>query len=216
MRTVLFQGEAEYEKDGRDFRSCGFRAGVLGRASALSRNRVVGVPQRACPARSRIAEISAALGREDEYPLSDFELKAPSCRTGEFVSYPGGRFRVQIAENGDYTFEFEMKKQDMVVFCTLESFDRVEVFLYPRADMSEAYCCIEIGLAGDVLDYRARYYRKMDYAFSLKTLKVNTHRSADGQVVEFSVSERELAEAGIKPEAFRLGVFRADFAPGGR
>ena len=71
--------------------------------------------------RSRIAEISAALGRGDEYPLSDFELKAPSCRTGEFVSYPGGRFRVYIEENGDYTFEVEMKKSDTVVFCTLDA-----------------------------------------------------------------------------------------------
>lgn len=99
---------------------------------------------------------------------------------------------------------------------TLESFDRVEVFLSPEADMSRAYCCIEIGLAGDVLDYRAEFYRKMDYAFCLKTLKVQTLRSADGQTVEFTVSERELAETGIKSDSFYLGVFRADFAPGGR
>ena len=99
---------------------------------------------------------------------------------------------------------------------TLESFDRVEVFLSPEADMSRAYCCIEIGLAGDVLDYRAEFYRKMDYAFGLKTLKVQTRRSADGQTVEFTVSEQELAEAGIKSDSFYLGVFRADFAPGGR
>ena len=99
---------------------------------------------------------------------------------------------------------------------TLESFDRVEVFLSPKADMSQAYCCIEIGLSGDVLDYRAEYYRKMDYAYTLKTLKVHTRRSEDMQTVEFSVSEQELAESGIKSDDFYLGVFRADFAPGGR
>ena len=64
--------------------------------------------------------------------------------------------------------------------------------------MAQAYCCIEIGLDGDVLDYRAEYYRKMDYAFGLKTLKVHTRRSAYLQTVEFSVSEQELAESGIK------------------
>ena len=71
--------------------------------------------------RDRIAEISAVLERGDKYPLSVFERRAPFSRTGEFVSYPGGRFRVYIEENGDYTFEVEMKKSDMVVFCTLDA-----------------------------------------------------------------------------------------------
>ena len=69
----------------------------------------------------RILEIAAAVSNGGKYPESAFERGAPSCEIGDFVRYPGGRFRVRIEENGDYTFDVEMEKKDNVTVCTLDA-----------------------------------------------------------------------------------------------
>ena len=69
----------------------------------------------------RILEIAAAVSNGGKYPESAFERAAPSCEIGDFVRYPGGRFRVRIEENGDYTFDVEMEKKDNVTVCTLDA-----------------------------------------------------------------------------------------------
>ena len=71
--------------------------------------------------RKRILEIIAAVSDGGKYPESAFERNAPSCEVGDFVPYNGGRFRVRIEENGDYTFDVEMEKKDNVTICTLDA-----------------------------------------------------------------------------------------------
>ena len=70
---------------------------------------------------ARIREIAAAINDGGKYPESEFERNAPSFEVGEYVPYPDGRFRVRIEENGDYTFDVEMKKGDRITFCTLDA-----------------------------------------------------------------------------------------------
>ena len=71
--------------------------------------------------RKRILEIITAVSDGAKYPESAFERNAPSCEVGDFVPYNGGRFRVRIEENGDYTFDVEMEKKDNVTICTLDA-----------------------------------------------------------------------------------------------
>ena len=98
----------------------------------------------------------------------------------------------------------------------LENYDRVEIFLSPKHDLSQRYCCIELGLKGDVLDYAAVFPRKMDYSVELKTLKVDTHSDDAVHTVSASVALDELSQFGIDMRKTYLGVFRADFAPDGK
>ena len=98
----------------------------------------------------------------------------------------------------------------------LEQYDRVEIFLSPRQDLSQRYCCIELGLEGDVLDYTAVFPRKMDYGVAFRTLKVDAHSEGAVRTVSASIALDELAQFGIDMHNVYLGVFRADFAPGGK
>jgi hypothetical protein len=71
--------------------------------------------------RRRILEISAAVSSGRKYPESQFERDAPFCELGDFVAFPGGRFRVRIEDNGDYTFDVEMEGRENITICTLDA-----------------------------------------------------------------------------------------------
>ena len=91
--------------------------------------------------------------------------------------------------------------------------DRVEVFVW-SGKPNDPYSCLEIASAGAVHDYRARFYRKFDDSWSPDGWKVQASNTADGYVVEGSLSRRAVEAMGqkLKPgQTFRLGLFRADF-----
>jgi len=130
-----------------------------------------------------------------------------------------------VCRFADDRFHFRFDVQDATP-CTpvnakapergLEDFDRVELFFSPVADMSRPYVCAEIGINGAVLDYRATYYRQMNYWWGFKTLATGAFPIDGGYAVTGSVEVVELASLGIDPKRFWLGAFRADFAPGCR
>ena len=73
--------------------------------------------------RKRIAEICAAINDGGKYPQSQFERNAPFCEAGgDWTQIKGeGRFRVRIEDNGDYTFDVELRKGSRVTMSTLDA-----------------------------------------------------------------------------------------------
>lgn len=100
----------------------------------------------------------------------------------------------------------------------LES-DRVEIFLAPDLSLAPYYC-LEIAPGGEVLEYRARFYREMDWDWRCPGLEVRSEISQDACHVTGSLPVETLESLGVlKPGAnqFYAGLYRADFSvlPGG-
>lgn len=159
-------------------------------------------------------------------PVSCLFGAADAVMLDGFYGADGHRDATRCAcriEDGRFRFRFDVKDATP---CTpadakapergLEDFDRVELFFSPTPDMSRPYCCMEVGINGAVLDYRATYYRQMNYWWGFKTLRTGAVSTADGYVVTGSVAAVELAAEGVNTNRFWLGAFRADFAPGCR
>ncbi|MHB8521399.1 MAG: carbohydrate-binding family 9-like protein [Limisphaerales bacterium] len=92
--------------------------------------------------------------------------------------------------------------------------DRVELFLW-SGRKPDAYYCLEIGALGAVHDYRARFYRRFDDAWSPATGEYAVSRSAHGYRVEGALSRAAIEAMGFHLEAgarWRVGLFRADFS----
>jgi hypothetical protein len=87
--------------------------------------------------------------------------------------------------------------------------DRVELFFSPNPDLSEYYC-IEMNPHGNILDYKAHYYRKMDETWDFKSIKIATSLTGDGYVVEGRIATEEMNALGLGSK-FYLGIFRADY-----
>lgn len=92
--------------------------------------------------------------------------------------------------------------------------DRVELFFSATPEVKGAYYCAEIDPHGLVMDYCGHLYRKLDFSWSFKTMKIHPAPMSGGYVISGSVSRKELADLGIDLAAFGLGVFRADFDQG--
>lgn len=159
-------------------------------------------------------------------PMAGLSGLADAVVLNGFYGADGHRDATRCAcriEDGRFRFRFDVKDATP---CTpadakapergLEDFDRVELFFSPTPDMSRPYCCMEVGINGAVLDYRATYYRQMNYRWGFQTLQTGAFTTADGYVVTGSVATVELAALGVKTNSFWLGAFRADFAPGCR
>ena len=146
------------------------------------------------------------------------------CRSSDleidgFHAAKGGTDRTSFAlgeDGGDVTFRFDVA--DPTPFSAfrgaerdLESGDRVEVFFSPSAGLDGDYLCLEIDPCGNVLDYRARFPRRFDYAWRAPKLTVKASCRADGYTVEGKIAKDALRAHGIDPDACWIGVFRADF-----
>ena len=73
--------------------------------------------------------------------------------------------------------------------------------------------CAEIDPKGKVMDYEAHNYRKFDFNWNFKDLKLATSVGKDSYRVEGSISLKTLRKLGlISPEGeIRMGVYRADY-----
>lgn len=90
--------------------------------------------------------------------------------------------------------------------------DRVEIFMTGDSAMTPYYC-LEMDATGRVLDYRASYYRKMDYTWSWpqKQLIIKTTASTNGYIVEIGISIQSLKDLGLlHNKRLRAGLFRAE------
>lgn len=90
--------------------------------------------------------------------------------------------------------------------------DRIE-FFFSKDPAMETYYCAEIDPQGKVMDYEAHSYRKFDFGWNFKDLKLATHIGKETYRVEGSISLKSLNELGlISPDGeIRMGVYRADY-----
>ena len=90
--------------------------------------------------------------------------------------------------------------------------DRIEFFMSKDPEM-KTYYCAEIDPKGKVMDYEAHNYRKFDFNWNFKDLKLVTSVGKDSYRVEGSISLKTLRKLGlISPEGeIRMGVYRADY-----
>lgn len=90
--------------------------------------------------------------------------------------------------------------------------DRVEIFMTGDSTLNPYYC-LEIDSKARVLDYRAFFYRKMDYAWQWPNEQyiIKTTAVKDGYIVELAISIKTLTELGLlQNKRLRAGLFRAE------
>ncbi len=88
--------------------------------------------------------------------------------------------------------------------------DRVEIYFSPTEIRTNGYVCAEIDRLGRVLDYHVTTKNKYLWDWNFKTLETRASQNDTGYVVEGTVTKAELAEYGIDPKSFWVGVYRAD------
>lgn len=93
--------------------------------------------------------------------------------------------------------------------------DRVEIFLSGDSTLGDYYC-LEMGPYGDVLDYRAAYYRQFDNTWDLPGLAVAAQTIPGGYVVEGRIPLsflRSLSQDKPSGENMTLymGLYRAEY-----
>jgi len=91
--------------------------------------------------------------------------------------------------------------------------DRVEIFMTRDSTMLPYYYCLEMDAAGRTLDYRASFYRKMDYAWSwpAKQFSMKTSITTKGYIVEAALSIQSLNDLGLlQNQRLLAGLFRAE------
>ena len=90
--------------------------------------------------------------------------------------------------------------------------DRIEFFMSKDPEM-KTYYCAEIDPQGKVMDYEAHAYRKFDFSWDFKDLKLATYVGKDSYRVEGSISLKSLKALGlVSPDGeIRMGVYRADY-----
>jgi len=117
-------------------------------------------------------------------------------------------------------FAFDCEDDDIVAAAEsrnemdVDNQDRVELFLWSGRE-ADAYACIEIGARGAVHDYRARFYRQFDSAWSSAGWRYAVSTTAKGYRVEGEISREAMGKLGfhLSPGTrLRAGLFRADFA----
>ncbi|MHB8897129.1 MAG: carbohydrate-binding family 9-like protein [Thermoguttaceae bacterium] len=93
--------------------------------------------------------------------------------------------------------------------------DRAELF-FARDDGLSDYFCLEIDPLGRVLDYRASYYRKMDFGWSWPGLEAAGRLVEGGYCVEGRIPWKSLESLGLCPTNLKdREVFHEDSRPTG-
>ena len=92
--------------------------------------------------------------------------------------------------------------------------DRAELFFALDAELSE-YFCLEIDPLGRVLDYRASYYRQMDFSWSFPGLEAAGRPVEGGYCVEGRIPWTAFQSLGFPAPRpgleIKFGIYRAEF-----
>lgn len=122
--------------------------------------------------------------------------------------------------DGQYLyFRFEVQDKQLNLYMQnnhkLEaaSSDRVELF-FKADDAMQPYYCLEIDFAGRILDYRATFYRQMEYEWQWPdSIRVETQTCSTGYQVEGQISLFSLQSLGLlQDSSIQAGIFRADYS----
>ncbi len=94
--------------------------------------------------------------------------------------------------------------------------DRVEIFFSTGQEL-KPYYALEMDPRGDVLDYRANYYREMDWDWVCKGLQTTATQNQAGYVVEGSIPMLTLEQCLHEDDEglyLIAGLFRGEFSHG--
>ena len=116
--------------------------------------------------------------------------------------------------NDHFYFYFKITDNTPIISPYIEELsvnedDRVELFFSSKKDLTK-YHCVEINPEGNVLDYRAKFYRRFNDNWDFKSLRISTAVTENGYIVEGKISLDELKSLRLVDEVY-LGVFRADY-----
>lgn len=148
-------------------------------------------------------------------PLTDF------CFPWEDRAAPLTEFRALWSET-DLLFRFDCLDDDLVLGDGADAkekvigSDRVELFFAPSLDL-DPYYGLEMDPRGEVLDYAARYHRRMDWDWRCETLRLRTRIEGNRYRVEGTLPLATLRALDVlKPGAteFLAGVYRGEFSHG--
>lgn len=136
--------------------------------------------------------------------ITGFSSPWKKCEAPETVCY-------LWADEANLYFVFEVADENIVTLPggveeNVASGDRVELFVSSDRKLSEYYC-IEIDPNGNVLDYKASFYRSFDNGWDAPGLRIETEISREGYRVEGSLP---LAGLNISRDGFYMGLYRAD------
>jgi len=125
-----------------------------------------------------------------------------------------------IADSAWFYFAFEatdslLVARPFVQESDVASGDRVEIFLSGDSTLN-TYYCLEMGPYGDVLDYRATYYRQFDDTWDLPDLAVVAQAIPGGYAVEGRIPLgflRGLSGDTLTTGNFtvHMGLYRAEY-----
>lgn len=120
-----------------------------------------------------------------------------------------------------FFFSFDVEDSTLLYYDNLNTEtdvcdeDRVEVFFCQDPKLRKPYYCAELDPLGRVMDYKAEYYRQLDYEWNFSTLEIESGITAWGYRVNGSIALEELRDLGLKlDKGFAMGVFQADFCAG--
>ena len=88
--------------------------------------------------------------------------------------------------------------------------DRVEIFLSPSLTLN-TYYCLEMASNGNLLDYKAEFYRRFDTTWNFNGCEVISKLSDKGYVIEGRLPITEMKKLNLDHhKGFYMGIYRAD------
>lgn len=156
---------------------------------------------------------ASGLNWADADMLNDFAL------VWEMRAAPFTEFRA-LRDDTRLHFRFDCMDDDLVLpeGATAKDrvlgADRVEIFFAPDLDL-RPYYCLEMSPRGDVLAYRAEFYRQMDWDWQCEGLEMATQIEGNRYCVTGSIPLETLRALNVlKPGAHEIlaGLYRAEFS----
>lgn len=134
---------------------------------------------------------------------------------------PATRFRA-LWDSQYFYFFFEAADADIVLAQGADAkervigSDRVEIFFATGHDL-QPYYGLEIDPRGEVLDYRGRYHRLIEWDWSCAGLEFQSRQNAQGYTVEGRIALTSLQQLDClhedeKGQYLIAGLFRAEFS----
>jgi hypothetical protein len=187
----------------------------VGLFSLLSESLSRAVPLRYIPKLQDGIRIDGTLDEScyaDTQPVENFKIAgrqdqtAPSTRAWVFWTEEKMVFAFQCV---DHNIAAKPRSWDDMAVAPQ---DRVEFYLW-CGNEEDAFISFEIAPLGAVLDYRAKYYRYLNFGWTPETLNYAVSLTADGYCMEAELYQKDLSEAKIQMEPgarFRAGLFRSE------
>lgn len=169
--------------------------------------------------RGKRYRVGSCRGFSTDLPWETAELLTDFAFPWEDREAPRTEFRA-LWDEERFHFRFDCEDDDLVLAPGDDAMekvigsDRVEIFFAPDLEL-QPYYCLEMDPRGEVLDYEARYHRRMNWEWQCPGLELRAEQTAGGYSVRGAIPLETLRQLKIlKPDSteFLAGVFRAEFS----